>query len=61
MKLAGFERVPVISLNLSGLHKNWIKLSLPIIVKVMMAAVYGDLLMKLLLWLTLRRYRAPLI
>lgn len=50
MKLAGFERVPVISLNLSGLHKNpGFKLSLPIIVKVMMAAVYGDLLMKLLL------------
>ena len=50
MKLAGFERVPVISLNLSGLHKNpGFKLSLPIIVKVMMAAVYGDLLMRLLL------------
>ncbi len=50
MKLAGFEHVPIISLNVSGLQKNpGFKLTIPLLAKVMMAAVYGDLLMKLLL------------
>lgn len=45
---AGFN-VPIISFNMSGLEKEQdFKLTLPIIHKLLMAVIYGDLLMKLL-------------
>ena len=48
LKKAGFEQVPVISLNLSGLEKNsGFKFTLPMIKKAISALVYGDMLMLL--------------
>lgn len=48
LKDAGFN-VPIISFNMSGLEKEQdFKLTLPIIHKLLMAVIYGDLLMKLL-------------
>jgi len=48
LKDAGFN-VPIISFNMSGLEKEQdFKLTLPIIHKLLMAIIYGDLLMKLL-------------
>lgn len=48
LKKAGFEQVPVISLNLSGLEKNsGFKLSIPLIKRMIAGLVYGDALMLL--------------
>ena len=48
LKKAGFEQVPVISLNLSGLEKNsGFRLTLPMIRRMIACLVYGDLLMLL--------------
>lgn len=45
---AGFDQVPVISLNVSGLEKNkGFQLTLPLLRQAMAALVYGDLLMLL--------------
>ncbi|HBR02818.1 MAG TPA: 2-hydroxyglutaryl-CoA dehydratase [Ruminiclostridium sp.] len=49
LKAAGFEQVPIISLNIAGLQKNpGFKLTVPLLIKVLKSGVYGDLLMKLL-------------
>ena len=46
---AGFAEVPVISFNVVGMEKHeGFKLSLPVLNRLMMAAVYGDLLMQVL-------------
>lgn len=46
---AGFENVPVISLNASGLGNNpGFRLTLPFLQKALMALILGDLIMKLL-------------
>lgn len=51
LKKAGFDRVPVISLNLSGLESNpGFKMSLPLISRLITGVVYGDALM----WLSNR-------
>lgn len=48
LRKAGYENIPVISLNLSGLEKDCsFKLTLPMIVKMVAAFCYGDLLMLL--------------
>ncbi len=48
LKKAGFEKVPVISLNLSGLEKNsGFSFTLPMMRRVIGALVYGDTLMLL--------------
>ena len=48
MKKAGYEKVPVISLNISGLEKNsGFHITLPMIRRVVAAVVYGDELMLL--------------
>ncbi|GHU81368.1 2-hydroxyglutaryl-CoA dehydratase [Clostridia bacterium] len=48
LKKAGFEKVPVISLNLSGLEKNsGFSITLPMIRRIVSALVYGDVLMLL--------------
>lgn len=48
LKKAGFENVPVISLNLSGLEKNsGFKLTFPLMTRAMACLVYGDVLMLL--------------
>ena len=45
---AGFSKIPVISLNLSGLEKNpGFKITLPMIKKMIFALAYGDVLMTL--------------
>lgn len=45
---AGFEQVPVISLNLSGLEKNsGFHLTFPLLARAMACLVYGDVLMLL--------------
>lgn len=45
---AGFGQIPVISLNLSGLEKNSsLKLSLPLLRKIVVGLAYGDMLMLL--------------
>ncbi len=44
---AGYDFVPVLSLNFAGLDDNAIPLSVPMIVKAMMAVIYGDTLMLL--------------
>ncbi|MBB6215399.1 putative CoA-substrate-specific enzyme activase [Anaerosolibacter carboniphilus] len=49
LKKAGFENVPVISLNAVGIEKNpGFKFSLNMAHRAMMALVYGDLLMRVL-------------
>lgn len=49
LKDAGFENIPVISLNANGMEKNpGFKFSLKFLNKVMMALIYGDLLMNVL-------------
>ena len=46
LKKAGFENVPVLSINMSGLEKNSsIQLTLPLIKKLLEATIYGDLIM----------------
>ena len=48
LKKAGYEKIPVISLNLSGMEKNpGFKLTLPMLRKAIAALVYGDMLMLL--------------
>ncbi len=48
LKKAGFEHVPVISLNLSGLEKNsGFKFTLAMLRKTLAAIIYGDMLMLL--------------
>ena len=48
LRKAGYENIPVISLNLSGLEKDCsFKLTLPMIVKMVAGFCYGDLLMSL--------------
>jgi predicted nucleotide-binding protein (sugar kinase/HSP70/actin superfamily) len=48
LRKAGFENVPVVSLNLSGLDKNpGFKLTLSMLRKIISAVVYGDALMLL--------------
>ena len=48
LKKAGFENVPVISINLSGLERNpGFSFTLPLIKKIISALVYGDMLMYL--------------
>lgn len=48
LKKAGFENVPVVSLNLSGLEKNsGFKLNFTLLRRMIGALVYGDLLMNL--------------
>ncbi|MBE6547615.1 MAG: 2-hydroxyglutaryl-CoA dehydratase [Ruminococcaceae bacterium] len=48
LKKAGFEYVPVISLNFSGLEKNpGFKITLPMAHRAIYAVLYGDLLMTL--------------
>jgi predicted CoA-substrate-specific enzyme activase len=49
LKDAGFENIPVISLNANGMEKNpGFKFSLNFLNKVMMGLIYGDLLMNVL-------------
>jgi len=49
LKKAGLERIPIISLNASGLEKNpGFKLGLKLANKSLMALIYGDLLMRVL-------------
>lgn len=49
LKEAGFENIPVISLNANGMEKNpGFKLSLSLLNKALMAVIYGDLLMTVL-------------
>jgi predicted nucleotide-binding protein (sugar kinase/HSP70/actin superfamily) len=49
LKDAGLEKVSILSFNLSGLEKEQaFHLNLPMINKLLMAVLYGDLLMKLL-------------
>ncbi|MCT8978454.1 2-hydroxyacyl-CoA dehydratase [Clostridium sp. CX1] len=49
LKDAGFENIPVISLNANGMEKNpGFKLSIPLLDRAMMALVYGDCLMSVL-------------
>lgn len=46
---AGFENIPVISINANGMEKNpGFKFSLPFLNRAMMALVYGDLFMNVL-------------
>ncbi len=48
LKKAGFEKVPVISLNLSGLEKNsGFKITIPMVRKMVAGLAYGDVLMHL--------------
>ncbi|MBQ9116605.1 MAG: 2-hydroxyacyl-CoA dehydratase, partial [Clostridia bacterium] len=48
LRKAGYENIPVISLNISGLEKDCsFKLTLPMLVKMIAAFCYGDLLMLL--------------
>lgn len=45
MKKAGYGKVPIISLNISGLEKgSSLKLTIPMIVKMLCALCYGDLI-----------------
>ncbi|MGE5630617.1 MAG: acyl-CoA dehydratase activase-related protein [Caulobacteraceae bacterium] len=49
LKDAGFEKVPVISLNAVGIEKNsGFKISLELLNRALMALIYGDLLMNVL-------------
>lgn len=49
LKDAGFEKIPVVSLNAVGLEKNpGFKLTLPLGERLLMAVCYGDLLMRCL-------------
>jgi predicted nucleotide-binding protein (sugar kinase/HSP70/actin superfamily) len=49
LKDAGYEKIPVISLNASGMEKNpGFKFSLPLLNRTMMALIYGDVLMNVL-------------
>jgi len=46
---AGFNNIPIISLNVAGLEKSpGFKLTLPLVKKAIMGMIYGDLLMRVL-------------
>ncbi len=48
LKAAGYENIPVVSVNLSGLEKNsGFKITLPMMYRALAAVTYGDLLMLL--------------
>ena len=48
LKKAGYERIPVVSLNMSGLESNpGFKITLPMLRKCIAAVVYGDEMMQL--------------
>ena len=48
LRKAGFEQVPVVSLNLSGMEKNsGFRITLPMVLRIVSAVVYGDMLMLL--------------
>ena len=48
LRKAGYEKIPVISLNISGLEKDCsFKFTVPMLVKLMCSLCYGDLLMLL--------------
>ena len=48
LRKAGYEKIPVISLNISGLEKDCsFKCTVPMLVKLMCSLCYGDLLMLL--------------
>lgn len=48
LKKAGYEKIPVVSLNMSGLEKNpGFKITLPMLRKCVAALVYGDEMMQL--------------
>lgn len=50
LQVTGFEQIPIISANVSGLEKNpGFKITLSLMRKAIMALAYGDLLMKVLL------------
>ena len=44
---AGFDFVPVLSLNFAGLDENAIPFTIPMVIKAMAAVIYGDTLMLL--------------
>ena len=47
LKKAGYEQIPVISLNLSGLENNpGFSITLPMALRIVYAAVFGDIFMK---------------
>ena len=47
LEKAGYPHIPVISLNLSGLEGNpGFKLTLPLVIKILYGAVFGDIFMK---------------
>ena len=49
LEKAGYPNIPVISLNLSGLESNpGFKLTVPLIMKILYAAVFGDVFMRAL-------------
>jgi len=49
VKEAGFENIPVLSINVNGIEKNpGFKFSARLMKKALMAVVYGDLLMRVL-------------
>ena len=49
LKKAGYEQIPVISINLSGLESNpGFKLTLPLAMKAVYAVVFGDIFMRCL-------------
>lgn len=44
----GYNNIPVVSLNLSGLEKNpGFKLSVPLLIRLILSVIYGDILMSL--------------
>lgn len=51
LKAAGFEKIPVVSISANGVEDNGLKenISIGLINKIIMGAIYGDLLMKVLL------------
>ena len=49
LEKAGYPNIPVISLNLSGLESNpGFKLTVPLVLKILYAAVFGDIFMRAL-------------
>ncbi|NLB18015.1 MAG: 2-hydroxyglutaryl-CoA dehydratase, partial [Syntrophomonadaceae bacterium] len=49
LKEAGFSQVPVVSININGMEKNpGFRITIPLLKKAIMSAIYGDLLMRVL-------------
>ena len=49
LKKAGMEYIPVVSISVQGLeHNSGLKFTVPMIMKIMMSIVYGDLFMRVL-------------